>query len=78
MNRRDLIALFGSTAATWPVGVRAQQRERMRRVGALMNFAPTDLEGQATLCRFFGGPTTTGLDQRPQCADRQPLGWQRC
>jgi hypothetical protein len=28
MTCRDLIALLGTTAATWPVGVRAQQAER--------------------------------------------------
>ena len=40
MNRRDLIALLGSTATTWPLGAGAQQPERMRRIGVLMNAIP--------------------------------------
>jgi hypothetical protein len=37
MNRRDLIALLGTTAVSWPLGVRAQQGQHMRRIGVLMN-----------------------------------------
>ena len=46
MNRRDLIALLGSTAA-WPVGARAQQTERMRRIGVLQGLRADDPEGEA-------------------------------
>jgi putative ABC transport system substrate-binding protein len=35
MNRRELIALVGGTAVSWPLGARAQQR-RMHRIGALI------------------------------------------
>jgi putative ABC transport system substrate-binding protein len=41
MTRRDLIALLGSTAVSWPLGVRAQQQERMRRIGVLTGLAET-------------------------------------
>jgi putative ABC transport system substrate-binding protein len=52
MNRRELIALLGTTAVVWPVGAGAQQPERMRRVGVLMSIAENDPEGQTRLAVF--------------------------
>jgi putative tryptophan/tyrosine transport system substrate-binding protein len=55
VTRRELIALLGSTAATWPLGARAQQPERMRRIGVLMTTAADDPEGQARLAALLQG-----------------------
>jgi putative tryptophan/tyrosine transport system substrate-binding protein len=54
MRRREFITLLGS-AATWPLAARAQQHERMRRIGVLMNIASDDAEGQARLAAFHQG-----------------------
>jgi putative ABC transport system substrate-binding protein len=55
MTRRDLIALLGSTAVSRPLGARAQQAERMRRVGVLMPFPANDAQGQARNAAFLQG-----------------------
>ena len=55
MRRRDFIKGIVGSATVGPLAVRAQQPERVRHVGVLMNLAATDAEGQARLAAFLQG-----------------------
>ena len=52
MRRREFIVTVGGAAAAWPLVARAQQPERMRRIGVLMTRAADDPLGQARLVAF--------------------------
>src|SRR2546425_5087155 len=54
LKRREFISLLGGAAA-WPVAARAQQPERMRRIGVLMNIAADDPEAAARVGAFSQG-----------------------
>ncbi|MEA3069446.1 MAG: hypothetical protein QOD29_892, partial [Alphaproteobacteria bacterium] len=59
LRRRELIALVAGAAA-WPFAARGQQKERMRRVGILMNLASQDPEGQTRVGAFLGALSELG------------------
>jgi putative tryptophan/tyrosine transport system substrate-binding protein len=59
MTRREFLTLLGGAAA-WPIAVRAQQSDRMRRIAVLMNNAEDDPEGQTRAAAFRQGLQALG------------------
>ena len=76
MKRRAFISLLGGAAA-WPLVARAQQGQRMRRIGVLMNLAADDKEGQARLIAFVQALSDLGLEECQQRSNRYLLGSRR-
>jgi putative ABC transport system substrate-binding protein len=71
LHRRDFITLLGG-AATWPIAARAQQGDRVRRIGVLMAYEESDPEAKRWLSAFMQGLTELGwTDGRNLRVDRR-------
>ena len=60
MRRREFLGALSGAAAAWSFGARAQQPERMRRIGVLLNAAADDTEYQPRLAAFHQGLAQLG------------------
>jgi putative ABC transport system substrate-binding protein len=60
MRRRDVLSLLGGAAVSWPLGARAQQAERVRRIGVLLGAAADDPQFQMWVGAFLQGLALLG------------------
>ena len=60
MRRREFIGLLGGAAAAWPLPVRAQQPERMRRIAVLLPATSDNLDYQTWVGSFLQGLQQSG------------------
>jgi putative tryptophan/tyrosine transport system substrate-binding protein len=59
LKRREFITLLGGATA-WPLGARAQQQERVRRIGVLMSMVESDPRGMELITAFAQGLAELG------------------
>ena len=69
MRRREFITLLGGAAFAWPLAARAQQPERMPRVGVLLNATADNPYFQTWVGAISAGIAAIGLEHWPKRAD---------
>ena len=62
MRRREFITFAGTAAAAWPLAARAQQADRIGKIGVLMGWPESDPEAQSERAAFV--------------QELQKLGWE--
>jgi hypothetical protein len=62
-NRREFITLLGGAATAWPLMARAQQPDRVRRIGVLINTVDNDPDAIARLSAFKKALRELGWDE---------------
>src|SRR5262249_32895627 len=76
VKRRKFMTLLGGAMAAWSLAARAQQAERVRRIGVLMSQAANDPEGQARVAALLQGLQELGwkVDRNVQIDSRWAAG----
>ena len=72
MRRREFITLLGSAAVAWPLAARAQQNERMRRIGVLSAIAAEDPDLRKRMAAFQQELQKLGLTDGRNMRIRSP------
>ena len=79
MRRREFITLIGGAAAAWPLAARAQQPDRVRRIGLLVASVETDPIGQERVEAFRRGLREFGwVEGRNLEKNSVAVVWRRC
>src|SRR5436853_7932186 len=60
MKRREFVTLLGGAAVAWPLAARAQQADRVRRIGVLMSMVESDPRGLELITAFAQGLAAWG------------------
>src|ERR1700746_2049672 len=60
LSRRDFVRCVGGATAAWPLAARAQQAQRMRRIGVLMSMVESDPRGLELITAFAQGLAELG------------------
>jgi putative ABC transport system substrate-binding protein len=63
VKRREFITLLGGATVVWPLAARAQQPDRVRRIGVLMGYAESNREGEAFVAAFREGLQKLGWSE---------------